>query len=230
MVCEAGTLYDPHRFQCADGFKTQTIVPGRCFMRFAVLVLSLAAIVGCSAGGTRPLDACSQPTSASPEYVIGPGDELDVFVWRNADLSASIPVRPDGRISMPLVEDMVAVDKTPTQLARDIETILAEFIREPTVNIIVRSTGGASQVQVVGSVMTPQGVVYREGLTVLDAVVAAGGLTDFAAGNRAAIVRTVNGEPLECRVRLDDLINNGDISQNIRLRPGDVVMVPESNF
>src|SRR5688572_8996003 len=133
-------------------------------MKLAVLFLLLAALIGCSSGGTRPSDACAQPTSASPEYIIGPGDELDVFVWRNPDLSTSIPVRPDGRISMPLVEDMVAVDKTPTGLARDIETILAEFIREPTVNIIVRSTGGASQIQVVGSVMTPQGIVYREGL------------------------------------------------------------------
>src|SRR5688572_10379569 len=199
-------------------------------MRFAVLVLPLAAIVGCSNGGTRPTDACAQPTSASPEYVIGPGDELDVFVWRNPDLSTTVPVRPDGRISMPLVEDMVAVDKTPTALARDIETILAEFIREPTVNIIVRSTGGSSQVQVVGSVMTPQAVAYREGLRVLDAVVAAGGLGDFAAGNRATIVRTVDGQPLECRVRLDDLVKNGDITQNIRLLPGDVVLVPEANF
>jgi polysaccharide export outer membrane protein len=168
--------------------------------------------------------------SAAPEYVIGPGDDLDVFVWRNPDLSTTVPVRPDGRISLPLVEDMVAVDKTPTALARDIEVILAEFIREPTVNIIVRSTGGASQVQVVGSVLSPQAIVYREGLTVLDAVVAAGGLSDFAAGNRAAIVRTVNGQPLECRVRLDDLINDGDITQNIRLRSGDVVLVPEANF
>jgi polysaccharide export outer membrane protein len=199
-------------------------------MKLAVLFLPLAALIGCSSAGTRPSDACAQPTSASPEYIIGPGDELDVFVWRNPDLSTSIPVRPDGRISMPLVEDMVAVDKTPTQLARDIETILAEFIREPTVNIIVRSTGGATQIQVVGSVLTPQAVVYREGLTVLDAVVAAGGLSDFAAGNRAAIVRTVDGQPLECRVRLDDLINDGDITQNIRLRPGDVVLVPEANF
>ena len=102
------------------------------------------------------MQACAQPTDASPEYIIGPGDSLDVFVWRNTDLSTTIPVRPDGRVSMPLVEDMVAVGKTPTTLARDIEAVLAEFIREPTVNIIVRTTGGGSQIQVVGSVVSPR--------------------------------------------------------------------------
>jgi polysaccharide export outer membrane protein len=162
--------------------------------------------------------------------VVGAGDSLEVFVWLNPELSTSIPVRPDGRISMPLVEDMVAVGKTPSTLARDIERVLSEFIREPTVNVIVRSTGGASGVQVVGSVGTPQSVPYREGIRVLDAVVSAGGLTEFAAGNRATIVRSIGQSTVECRVRLASLINNGDISQNVQLRPGDVVIVPESNF
>jgi polysaccharide export outer membrane protein len=195
-----------------------------------VLMAFSALAAGCASSGTRDLQACVQPTDAAPEYRIGPGDTLEVFVWRNADLSATIPVRPDGRLSMPLVEDMVAVGKTPTALSQDIEVVLAQFIREPTVNVIVRATGGASQIQVVGSVGTPQGMPYREGITVLDAVVGAGGLGEFAAGNRATIVRTIGERPLECRVRLDDLIRDGDVSQNIQLRPGDVIIVPESNF
>jgi polysaccharide export outer membrane protein len=195
-----------------------------------VLMAFSALAAGCASSGTRDLQACVQPTDAAPEYRSGPGDTLEVFGWRNADLSATIPVRPDGRLSMPLVEDMVAVGKTPTALSQDIEVVLAQFIREPTVNVIVRATGGASQIQVVGSVGTPQGMPYREGITVLDAVVGAGGLGEFAAGNRATIVRTIGERPLECRVRLDDLIRDGDVSQNIQLRPGDVIIVPESNF
>lgn len=199
-------------------------------MRVGLTLIMLIAVAGCASSGQRALQACAQPGQASPEYIIGPGDSIDVFVWRNPDLSTLVPVRPDGRVSTPLVEDMVAVGKTPTGLARDIETVLATFIREPTVNIIVRTTGGSSQIQVVGSVAQPRGVPYREGITVLDAIVGAGGLTQFAAGNRATIVRTGGERPLECRVRLDDLVKDGDLSQNIRLQPGDFVIVPESNF
>lgn len=201
---------------------------GRWLMRSMVVLVSLVAVAGCAGG--RSLDACVQPTDAAPDYIIGAGDSLDVFVWRNVDLSTTVPVRPDGRVSLPLVEDMVAVGKTPTSLARDIEGVLAEFIRDPRVNIIVRATGGASQIQVVGSVLTPSGVPYREGIRVLDAIMSSGGLDQFAAGNRATIVRAVGGRPVECRVKLDDLIKDGDISQNIALRPGDVVIIPESNF
>jgi polysaccharide export outer membrane protein len=199
-------------------------------MRIPLTLVVLVAVAGCASSGQQPLGVCAAATAGSPEYLIGPGDSIDVFIWRNPDLSTTVPVRPDGRVSIPLVEDMVAVGKTPTTLARDIETVLAEFIREPTVNIIVRSTGGASQIQVVGSVTSAQGVPYREGITVLDAIVGAGGLSQFAAGNRATIVRTMGDRSLECRVRLDDLIKNGDISQNIRLQPGDFVIVPESSF
>ena len=194
-----------------------------------LIVLSMGA-AGCAGSGVQSLQACTQSAGAPPEYVIGAGDSLDVFVWRNPDLSATIPVRPDGRMSMPLVQDMTALGKTPAQLAQEIEVVLSQFIRDPTVNVIVRSTGGASQIQVVGSVRTPQGLPYREGMKVLDAVVAAGGLIEFAAGNRATLVRTVDQATLECRVRLRSLINEGDLSQNVQLRPGDVVIVPESSF
>jgi len=140
-------------------------------------------------------------------------------------------VRPDGKISTPLVEDMVAVGKTPSKLARDIEAVLAEYIRQPQVNIIVsQAVSTFSQVKVIGQVQNPQSIPYREGMTVMDAVLAVGGMTTFAAGNRAKIVRTEPGGQKEFRVRLADLVNKGDLSQNLALKPGDVIVVPESRF
>jgi polysaccharide export outer membrane protein len=165
------------------------------------------------------------------EYIIGPGDTLQVFIWRNAELSATVPVRPDGKISTPLVEDMVAVGKTPSKLARDIEAVLSEYIRSPQVNVIVTNAVSTfSQVRVLGQVTTPQAVPYREGMTVLDAVLAVGGLGEFAAGNRGKIVRVVGGQQQEIKVRIGDLVNKGDVTQNLPLKPGDVLVVPESRF
>ncbi|MBP7609604.1 MAG: polysaccharide export protein [Steroidobacteraceae bacterium] len=165
------------------------------------------------------------------EYIIGPGDSLQVFIWRNAELSVTVPVRPDGKISTPLVEDMVAVGKTPSQLARDIEAVLAAYIRTPQVNVIVTNAVSTfSQVRVLGQVTTPQAVPYREGMTVLDAILAVGGLGEFAAGNRGKIVRVVNGKSQDIKVRIEDLVNDGDVTQNLPLKPGDVLVVPESRF
>ncbi|MCZ8133145.1 MAG: polysaccharide export protein [Steroidobacteraceae bacterium] len=166
------------------------------------------------------------------DYVIGPGDGIQVFVWLNPELSASVPVRPDGKISTPLVEDMVAAGKTPSQLARDIEVKLAEFIRQPTVNVIVtQAVSTFRQVNVVGQVRTPQSIPYRDGLKVLDAILAVGGTTDFASPNRAKIMRTEkDGRQTEIRVRLGDLLTRGDLRQNVELRPGDVLVVPQSIF
>jgi len=173
----------------------------------------------------------STSAAASSEYIIGPGDTLQVFIWRNAELSATVPVRPDGKISTPLVEDMVAVGKTPSKLARDIEAVLSEYIRSPQVNVIVTNAVSTfSQVRVLGQVATPQAVPYREGMTVLDAVLAVGGLGEFAAGNRGKIVRVVGGKQQEIKVRIGDLVNKGDVSQNLPLQPGDVLVVPESRF
>ncbi len=164
-------------------------------------------------------------------YLIGPGDTLQIFVWRNPELTSTVPVRPDGKISTPLVEDMVAVGKMPSQLARDIEKVLSEFIRSPQVNVIVSVPVSAfSQVKVIGQVTTPQSIAYREGMRVLDVVLATGGLAPFAAGNRAKIVRTVDGKETTLRVKLANLINKGDMSQNLELRPGDVLVVPESRL
>lgn len=169
--------------------------------------------------------------SVGPNYLVGPGDTLQIFVWRNPELSSTVPVRPDGKISTPLVEDMTAVGKTPSQLARDMEKVLAEYIRSPQVNVIVAVPVSAySQVKVIGQVTTPQSLAYREGMHVLDAVLAVGGLGQYAAGNRAKIVRKQDGKQVEIRVKLEDLINKGNMKHNVELKPGDVLVVPESVF
>jgi polysaccharide export outer membrane protein len=174
------------------------------------------------------------PRGEAAEYLIGPGDTLQVFVWRNPELSTTIPVRPDGKISTPLVENMVAVGKTPTELARDMEEVLAEYVRSPKVNIIVTAPASQlSQVRVVGQVLRPQGVPFREGMTVLDVVLQVGCLGQFAAGNRAKIVRQDPAQPTkpkEIPVRLADLLNKGDMRQNVAMQAGDVLVVPQTRF
>jgi polysaccharide export outer membrane protein len=168
--------------------------------------------------------------AANPDYVIGPGDTVQVFVWRSPELSVTVPVRPDGKISTPLVEDMVAVGKTSSMLARDIEKVLAEYVRTPQVNIIVTNPVSTfSQVKVIGQVTNPQSVPFREGLTALDAILAVGGLTQFAAGNRAKIVRKdAAGKTVEIKVKLEALVKKGKMAENKELKPGDVIIVPES--
>jgi polysaccharide export outer membrane protein len=179
-------------------------------------------------------DVALQPEKSAVDantYVIGPGDVIQVFVWRNAELTVTLPVRPDGRVSTPLVEDMVAVGKTPSQLARDIETVLGAYIRSPQVNIIVSQPVSVySQVKIIGEITRPQGLPYREGMTVLDAVLAAGGISQFAAPNRTRVIRTVKGKEEEHRIKLGDLLNKGDLRTNILLKAGDIVVVPRSNF
>jgi polysaccharide biosynthesis/export protein len=171
-------------------------------------------------------------TTVGPDYVIGPGDVVDVFVWRNPELSTTVPVRPDGKISSPLVSEVVATGRTAVQLAHDIEAILATYIRAPQVNVIVRSAQSASsQIRVVGQAAAPKAIPYRDGLTVLDVVIAVGGLGEFAAGNRAKIVRTgPDGKTRELKVKLKKLMESGDMSQNLRMQPGDVLVIPESVF
>ena len=171
------------------------------------------------------------PTPAAPAYVIGPGDTVQIFVWRNPELSATVPVRPDGKISTPLVEDMIAVGKTPSLLARDIEKILSEYVKSPQVNVIVTQPLSAfSQVKIIGQVVRPQSLSYREGMTVLDAVLSVGGLTTYAAGNRAKLIRTESGKQSEIKIKLESLVNKGDMKQNVLLKPGDVLVIPETRF
>jgi polysaccharide export outer membrane protein len=203
-----------------------------------LLALFFGAGVGLAQEAPNPSTAKSAaaptlaPQTVGPNYIVGPGDSLQVFVWRNPELTTTVPVRPDGKITTPLVQDMVAVGKTPSQLARDIEAVLAEYIRSPQVNVIVANPVSAfSQVKVIGQVTTPQSLPYREGMRVLDAVLASGGLAQFAAGNRAKIVRKESdGKTVEMKVRVADLINKGDMKQNLELRPGDVLVIPESRF
>src|SRR5687768_8563400 len=177
----------------------------------------------------------TEPAKPAPtvtaDYIIGPGDVLQIFVWRNPELSTVVPVRPDGKISTPLVEDVVAVGKNPSGLARDIEKVLSDYVRSPQVNVIVTQPASVfSQVKVIGQVTRPQALAYREGMTVLDAVLAVGGLGQFAAGNRARIMRTENGRQQEIKIKLAALVNDGDMKQNLALRPGDVLVVPETRF
>jgi polysaccharide export outer membrane protein len=154
-----------------------------------------------------------------------------VFVWNHPELTVTVPVRPDGQISTPLVENMHAAGQTASQLARDLEGKLAEYVRSPTVNVIVTSPLSIfSQVKIVGQVARPQALPYHEGMTVMDVVLAAGGLSEFAAGNRAKVVRTEGGKQVEIRVRLSDLINKGDMKQDLTMKPGDVLLVPQSRF
>jgi len=205
-----------------------------------LLILTASCLLGCLAQAQVPAPPepiVAGPTLATPapgvqpSYVIGPGDVLQVFVWRNPELTITVPVRPDGRITTPLVEEMTAANKTAEQLARDIEKVLAEYVRSPQVNIIVVTPRGvASEVKVVGQVHSPQGVPFRAGMTVLDLVLAVGGLTDFAAGKRAKIVRDENGHRSEIKVNLDALVNHGDLKHNIEMKSGDILVVPEAIF
>lgn len=197
-------------------------------------VVGAVVIAGCSGSGGSNLQA--QPPSADSgtpaSYVIGPGDSLQVFVWGHDDLSTTVSVRPDGNISTPLVEDMRAAGRTPTELARAVEEVLSEYVRSPTVTIIVQAFVGeyAQQIRVVGQATEPTSLNYRSGMTVLDVVIEVGGLSEFAAGNRSKIVRNEGGNEVVIDVRLKDLLNRGDMSQNVRMRPGDVLIIPESVF
>ena len=199
-----------------------------------LILLVLLGCTGCAGGGisTSQIPSSAASSQLSNDYRIGPGDQLSIFVWQNPDLSVIVPVRPDGKISTPLVEDMVAAGKTPTELGLDIEVVLAEFIRAPEVTVIVQSFVGTfdGRIRVVGQAAQPRAIPYAEGMTVLDVMIEVGGLTEFASGNRASVIRGSGASALEIRVRLDDLLNEGDISQNIAMRPGDIVLIPGSFF
>lgn len=194
-----------------------------------VAVAALLLLLSACAGGPSLV---GQPVPATPEYTIGPGDSLNVFVYRAPELSADVPVRPDGRISTPLVPDVLALNKTPSQLAAEIETRLKQYVKEPVVTVMVNSFAGPpdKQVRVIGEVGQPLAMPYHAELSVLDVMIAAKGLTRFADGNRAVIVRQEPGGPKRFTVRLDDLLNDGDISQNVAMKPGDTLFVPQAWF
>lgn len=193
--------------------------------------IALAAVLatGCSTGRFPPAPALA----ASPDYqyVIGAGDTLNIVVWRNPELSMTVPVRPDGKIAAPLVEDLVALGKDSTTLARDIEKALSKVIRDPVVTVVVTNFVGpySEQIRVLGEAARPQVLAYKQKMTLLDVMIAVGGVTEFADGNGATIMRTLDGNK-RYSVRIKDLIKRGDVSANVEMRPGDVLIIPQSWF
>jgi polysaccharide export outer membrane protein len=195
--------------------------------------IGLAALVLGLGGCGTVYPPLAEPGSAiDAPYLVGPGDTVNIVVWRNPELSMSVPVRPDGKITTPLVEDLPASDKTATQLARDIEKVLAKYIQRPVVTVIVTGFVGpySQQVRVVGEAAKPQALAYRENMTLLDVMIAVGGITDFADGNKASILRTSGGKTQQFGVRLTNLVRGGDLSANVDMRPGDVLIIPQSFF
>jgi polysaccharide biosynthesis/export protein len=195
----------------------------------SVFITMVIALLGACATSHPP----APRGVASPDYnyLIGPLDTLNIIVWRNQDLSMTVPVRPDGKVSVPLVEDLQALGKNPTQLARDIEKAMGKFIRDPVVTVLVTQFNGpySEQIRVVGEAAKPQALPYRQRMTLLDVMIAVGGLTDFADGNNASVLRTAEGGR-QYGVRLKDLIRRGDVSANIEMKPGDVLIIPQSWF
>lgn len=203
---------------------------GGVWVRRMALVMSVA-LAACAgpAGNAPPAPALAANDSYS--YIISPGDTLNIIVARNPELSMSVPVRPDGKISAPLVDELLAQGKTSVQLAREVEAHLSKYVRDPVVTVVVTGIVGSygEQIRVVGEAVRPQFLPFRQKMTLLDVMIAVGGLTDFAAGNRATILRTSESNKLYS-VRLKDLVKGGDISANVEMRPGDVVIIPQSAF
>ena len=197
------------------------------WLGFFLLLLS-----GCATTDYPPLEGGPAPAQVTPDYIIGAGDSVNIFVWRNPELSSSVTVRPDGKITTPLVEDVPASGKTPTQLARDMEKELSVYVKNPVVTVMVGGFVGPydEQIRVVGQASNPMALPYRDQMTLLDLMIAVGGLTEFAAGNKAIVVRVIDGEWQQFGVRIDDLINGADISANTYVLPGDILIIPESWF
>lgn len=196
-----------------------------------VIAFSFLAIGGCASTSLPPASA----EGALPpmhDYLVGPGDSVNIIVWRNPEVSMSVPVRPDGKITTPLVDDLPASGKTASQLARDIEKALAKYIQDPVVTVIVTGFVGpySEQIRVIGQAAKPQALPYREGMSLMDVMIAVGGITEFASGNKASIIRGAGEKQQRLAVRLDDLIKEGDISANTPMRPGDILVIPESFF
>jgi len=212
-----------------DNVNIQRFQLASFFARIAT-VCCVLLVAACA----TPPDAGAPQQAAAPmhDYVLGPGDTININVWRNPEVSQTVPVRPDGKITMPLVEDLQASGKTATQLARDIEHILGKYIQQPVVTVTVTGFVGpySEQIRVIGQAAKPQALPYRQGMSLMDVMIAVGGLGDFAAGNSASIVRKVDGKQEKIEVRLADLIKKGDISANMPVRPGDILIIPESFF
>jgi polysaccharide export outer membrane protein len=201
------------------------------YIIFSMLLITIS-IAGCSSNKIVEAPAAAD-AAVLAEYKIGVGDALAVNVWRNPELSLNVPVRPDGKISMPLIGDIVAADLTTEQLSQNITKSLTTFIRSPQVTVIVVNPSSSDfqrRVRITGAVSNPQSIPYREGMTVLDLVLLAGGPNQFASANKAKLYRKVNGELKVYPIKLDDLINDGDVATNYALQPSDIVTVPERSF
>jgi polysaccharide export outer membrane protein len=195
-------------------------------------LVGVAALALAACGGQPQLSGEDgvETGAEAPLYRVGPGDNLRIFVWRNPDLSTDVLVRPDGRITVPLIEDLDASGKTPSELARDIEEQLAVYIQDPLVTVIMTGFVGTyqQQVRVIGAAANPQAMPYRAGMTLLDVLIQVGGLTEFAAGDRSTLVRRTDGELTPYRVRLDSLVRDGEIGANAAVFPGDILIIPET--
>ncbi len=199
-------------------------------LRWIVVGICGAAIVGCAS--TNIPEAPVAAASPDYNYLIGPGDMVNIVVWRNPELSMAVPVRPDGKLAAPLVEDLVAMGKDPTTLARDIEKELGKYIRDPVVTVVVTQFVGpySEQIRVVGEAGKPQTLPYKQNMTLLDVMIAVGGLTDFADGNATTLLRNSENDKQQYSVRVSDLIKRGDVSANVDMKPGDVLIIPRSWF
>jgi len=199
----------------------------RILVPLFALVLSACA----SFSSTRPPAPATAETQ-DYNYVIGAGDNLNIIVWRNPELSMAVPVRPDGKISTPLIDDLAAQGKNPAEVARDIEKQLSKYVRDPVVTVIVTGFVGpySQQIRVVGEAAKPQFLPYKQNMTLLDVMIAVGGLTDFADGNGASILRVSHDHQTQYSVRLKDLLKRGDISANVEMQPGDILVIPQSFF
>jgi len=203
-------------------------VRGGRHLHWLLILGALISTVGCA---TKEPPAPKVAATPNYSYIIGPGDQLSIVVWRNPDLSTTVTVRPDGKISVALVDDLPAMGKDPTTLSRDIEKVLSKYVREPIVTVIVTTFVGpySEQIRVIGEAAHPQALPYKQNMTLLDVMIVVGGITDFADGNNARLLRASDGNRLY-NVRLKDLLRRGDISANVDVKPGDVLIIPQSWF
>jgi polysaccharide export outer membrane protein len=205
----------------------------RMSRQFAIVfgVIAVLVLQGCASSSGRFPPAPGIATAQDYSYIVGAGDNINIIVWRNPELSMSVPVRPDGKIATPLIDELLAQGKNPIELAREIEKQLGKYVRDPVVTVIVTGFVGpySEQIRVIGEAARPQALPYKMNMSVLDVMIAVGGLTDFAAGNDASILRSSEGGK-QYSVRLRDLIKRGDVSANVEMRPGDVLIIPQSFF
>lgn len=204
---------------------------GQKMLRWLFLAVACAGLVACAGSGSKYPPAPVSAATTDYNYIVGPGDSLNIIVWRNPELSMSVPVRPDGKVTTPLVDELVAQGKTSSEIARDVEKALSKYVRDPIVTVIVTGFVGpySEQIRVVGEAAKPQFLPYKQKMTLLDVMIAVGGLTDFADGNGASILRAAEGDK-RYAVRIKDLIKRGDLSANVEMKPGDVLVIPQGWF